>query len=142
MMFFKHLQSDHLEGVFKIAQRTLEPVWSEKEYGFFLAHKAAWNVGAFLEMDRLVGFVLSLKSGEELDLVSIATDKVYWGQGIGQSLLNQLIQSPGIRGITLEVDRENERAIRLYLKSGFEVVGIRKKYYQGKKDAWIMRKQI
>lgn len=142
MIVFKHLKQQHLHDLYQIAERTLEPVWAEKEYGYFIAHEAAWNFGAFCENDQLVGFVLSLKSGDDLDLVSIATDKSHWGRGIGGALLNQLIGTKGVRSITLEVDPNNERAIKLYLKAGFEVVGIRKKYYQGKKDAWLMRKQI
>jgi len=142
MIVLKPLKLLHLKDVYQIANRTLIPVWSEKEYGYFIDHQAACNWGAFIENEKLVGFILSLKSGDELDLVSIATDKAHWSQGIGKLLLDQLIQTKGVRAITLEVDPENERAMRLYSKSDFKVVGIRKKYYQGKKDAWLMRKQI
>ena len=42
--------------------------------------------------------------------------------------------------ISLEVNEINEPAINLYKKAGFEIVGKRKKYYDGKNDAIIMTK--
>lgn len=42
--------------------------------------------------------------------------------------------------ITLEVNEENKSAINLYKKYGFQTIGIRKKYYNNKFDAYIMTK--
>ena len=44
--------------------------------------------------------------------------------------------------ITLEVNEKNLPAIHLYKKRGFETVGIRKKYYDNKFDAYIMTKYL
>ena len=43
---------------------------------------------------------------------------------------------------TLEVSEQNEVAISLYSKFGFEKVGLRKKYYDGKFDAILMSKKL
>ncbi len=40
--------------------------------------------------------------------------------------------------LTLEVNTQNEIAQKLYLKYGFENLGVRKKYYGGTQDAYIM----
>ena len=45
-----------------------------------------------------------------------------------------------MRTFTLEVDTENAPAIHLYEKFGFKNLGIRKKYYNGSRDAYIMTK--
>jgi len=42
--------------------------------------------------------------------------------------------------ITLEVNEKNLSAITLYKKYGFQIVGIRKKYYNNISDAYIMTK--
>jgi len=55
--------------------------------------------------------------------------KEYWGLGIGYSLmLNQIefAKKNGITKIDLEVRVDNEQAINLYKKCGFEIEGIHK----------------
>ena len=42
--------------------------------------------------------------------------------------------------ISLEVNENNIEAKNLYIKNGFEIVGRRKKYYNGIDDAIIMTK--
>jgi ribosomal-protein-alanine N-acetyltransferase len=141
MIVFKPLSGNDLTSVFDIALRSLSPVWSRQEYGYFLTQKAAVCFGAFVD-EVMVGFVLSLKSIDELDIVAIATDTAHKRKGVGSALLRYLFDASGMRTVVLEVDRENEAAVKLYLNAGFQVVGIRKKYYQGKKDAWLMRKEL
>ena len=45
-----------------------------------------------------------------------------------------------MRTFTVEVDTENAPANHLYEKFGFKNLGIRKKYYNGSHDAYIMTK--
>ena len=55
--------------------------------------------------------------------------KAYWGNGIGTKLMEALIdwtERIGLVRLTLEVDADNERAITLYEKFGFEREGILK----------------
>lgn len=55
--------------------------------------------------------------------------KDYWGCGIGKNLLKESItwaDSNGIKKITLNVLETNEKAIKLYEKSGFMIEGILK----------------
>lgn len=60
----------------------------------------------------------------------------------GSLLLEGLINKAKLSSIliTLEVNEKNLPAIHLYEKYGFEKVGIRKKYYDNKYDAYIMTK--
>ena len=60
-------------------------------------------------------------------------------------LLDKLIEmaiQTGKSNISLEVNEINQAAISLYKKSGFEEVGIRKKYYNGINNAIIMTKKF
>jgi len=60
----------------------------------------------------------------------------------GSKLLEHLIDKAKVTSslITLEVNEKNLTAIHIYEKYGFEKVGIRKKYYENKYDAYIMTK--
>ena len=44
---------------------------------------------------------------------------------------------PDLKTITLEVVTDNIPAIKLYEKFGFEIINVRKKYFNGK-DSYLM----
>lgn len=59
--------------------------------------------------------------------------KEFWNVGIGSLLLSTLIESAKIAGyeqLELEVVAENERAVTLYEKFGFELFGTRKNTFK------------
>ncbi len=60
----------------------------------------------------------------------MAVSRRFWNYGIGSHLVRAMIkwaESKGIEKISLEVDAENHRAIKLYRKFGFELEGILKR---------------
>jgi ribosomal-protein-alanine N-acetyltransferase len=79
------------------------------------------------------------------DIQTIAVVPHYEGQGIGSTLLTQLIGEARPRGaadVLLEVRADNPRAQQLYLRFGFEQIHIRPRYYRDGVDALIMRLQL
>lgn len=79
---------------------------------------------------------------EEGHITVIAVDPPYRGRGIGELLLNSLIDASfemGSTALTLEVRDSNTVAQQLYLKYGFLPAGKRKRYYTDNgEDAVIM----
>jgi ribosomal-protein-alanine N-acetyltransferase len=79
---------------------------------------------------------------DEGHITTIAIAPEYRGQGIGELLLNGLIDHGvdlGAERLTLEVRISNTIAQQLYLKYGFEPVGKRKRYYTDNgEDAMLM----
>ena len=65
--------------------------------------------------------------------LSISARKSYWGTGIAQALMEQLLQfarnSKQIQVIGLTVNAENVRAIRLYQRYGFQEVGCYPRFF-------------
>lgn len=95
--------------------------------------------------DEIVGFAGLKTIFDEADIMNIVTKKCFRGNGIGSRLLENLIfysKDNNLKVVTLEVNEHNLSAIRLYDKFGFDHIGIRKKYYDGKSDAIIMSKKI
>lgn len=65
--------------------------------------------------------------------VSVYVAKEYWGQGVGHTLLNELVRTSEQNGIwTLQAHIlvENQASIRLHHKCGFKTVGTREKLGQ------------
>ena len=65
--------------------------------------------------------------------LSITVIRDYWGQGIGSRLMEMMIdfsKEHNIEVISLEVRADNLRAIALYEKFGFELIGKYKKFFK------------
>ncbi len=65
--------------------------------------------------------------------LSVTVLKEYWGQGIGSHLMEMLIsfaRESELEVISLEARADNERAIALYEKFGFEKIGIYKNFFK------------
>ncbi len=97
--------------------------------------------------DALIGYAgMMFTGGPQADVLTLAVDPAYWGQGAGTALLCALVHEAGRRGHTevmLEVRKDNPRARGLYLRHGFTEVGIRRGYYQPSGvDAVVMRKVL
>lgn len=133
------LTAADVPGVMAIASLSFPKIWAEKDFYSFLEHNAKYAQGAIdLQTGRLVGYFIGLNVAGDLDIISIATDPRYRRAGIADSLLREAQNASQIFRITLEVDVENIPAYALYRKLGFEVAGIRKKYYEQTRDAYLM----
>ena len=77
--------------------------------------------------------------------LTITVLKNYWGQGIGSRLMKMMIDfcvSTDAKVISLEVRSDNDRAVKLYEKFGFETIGLYKKFFKinGEyHDAYLMQ---
>ncbi len=94
---------------------------------------------------KIVGFAGIIPIAEEADISNIVVHKDFRNMKIGFMLLKGLIDlacSLRLSAINLEVRNTNVYAIKLYEKYGFEVCGVRKKYYNNIDDAILMRKNL
>ena len=77
--------------------------------------------------------------------LSITVMRDFWGRGIGSRLMEMMIdfsRRSGISVVSLEVRADNERAVALYRKFGFETIGIYKKFFKINDeyhDAYLMQ---
>ena len=115
---------------------------SEKTVYFFHPHKMTYEngreqaekigrgeiriFGAFLEDDpeKLAGYVFA--TNEPVAKLGFCVRDECQGKGIGQELLKHVIdfcRAEGRKGISLEVFKDNPRAIHVYEKSGFKICG-------------------
>lgn len=117
---------------------TAEAFWSE------LAQPSTrWYVIAENLDGTLLGYAGLMVTGAEADIQTVAVAPAAQGQGTGRELVEALLSQAARRGATgvlLEVRADNDAAIRLYRRAGFEQISVRRRYYQPDDvDALIMR---
>lgn len=95
-----------------------------------------------VESSKIIGIGCLWSIVEEAHITLLGVHPDYQKQGLGQLLLCTLLQEAlhrGLKWATLEVKADNDRAITLYQKFGFQIIGKRKGYYQPEgKDALIL----
>jgi putative acetyltransferase len=83
----------------------------------------------------MIGFVTINRKTGYLDQIVIAPE--HWGHGFAHSLIGEAKRlSP--QGINLQVNKDNERALRLYDRCGFEIAGEDINKYSGA-PVYLMR---
>ncbi|MGX8715022.1 MAG: ribosomal protein S18-alanine N-acetyltransferase [Lachnospiraceae bacterium] len=98
--------------------------------------------GDSLAREIRLGYLLLMRAADEGEILRIAVSPVYKRKGVADAMMRALeiwAVSHGIKAVYLEVRADNEPAIALYKKNGFQVQGIRKHYYHDPEcDAVIM----
>jgi ribosomal-protein-alanine N-acetyltransferase len=95
---------------------------------------------------RLLGYSLAVLVADEAHLGNLAVHPDARGAGVGQALLDDLVQAAEKRRasrLTLEVRASNERARKFYYRNGFIDVAMRKNYYRNPvEDAIVMLRSL
>lgn len=91
--------------------------------------------------NKNVGFVIFDIIYDRCEIIDIFTIDNFRKKGIATKLINEIVNDYDVNNITLEVNSNNESAINLYKKLGFEKVAIRRKYYNSE-DALLMLKEV
>ena len=143
MTITKMLQS-HVPQIAELEKICFNDPWSENSIASELNNRlSCWLVA--IADDKVVGYVGSQTVLGETDMMNIAIHPDYRMKGIATELISALIEALSERGshsLMLEVRASNEPAKSLYLKLGFEAVGVRKNYYRNpREDALILRKE-
>ena len=125
-----------------------EDAWSPEMFAAEFAQPPSRRLYLVAEQgNALIGYAgMMFTGGSQADVVTLAVAPARWGEGTGSALLMTLVDEAEKRGyeeVLLEVRKDNPRARRLYLRHGFDEVGIRRGYYQPSGvDAVVMRKVL
>jgi ribosomal-protein-alanine N-acetyltransferase len=105
--------------------------WSEHEVEQLLIERNVLTQRATIGR-HLVGFVMSRMAADEAEILSIAILPARRSRGLAGRLLRLhlgRLAGLGMRVVFLEVDPDNQPAIRLYRRAGFQEVAQRPNYY-------------
>ena len=94
------------------------------------------------EDDGLVGFAVTLRSDDVVDLQRIAVAPAHRRAGIARSLLaavRRQVRADGGHRMLLEVSADNQAALAFYAAEGFVQIDRRPRYYRDGSDALVLR---
>lgn len=98
----------------------------------------------YVSENEIMGFIHYEIMYEDVNLLNIVVKENAREKNIATFLMDGMMSNlcnKGVDKILLEVNALNFKAINLYKKFNFEIINIRKKYYNGD-DAYIMERSV
>ena len=140
-LIFRAMIQDDADAVAAIEEKSFAMPWKREDFWREAKNELATYIVCELD-GKIVAYAGAWVSFNQADVMSIAVDPDFRGQGIGTILFGELIKivkKRGAKAITLEVRPSNTAAIKLYESFGLKSVGRRKGYYlDNGEDALIM----
>jgi len=130
------MEIEHYSFSLPWSRSSFEKELRDNGYACYLVAETAETA----ETGKVVGYAGCWVLFDEAHITTLAVHPAYRRSGIGSLLLTSLLEMADARGaeqIFLEVRDSNMAARRLYTEFGFEIKGIRKKYYHDE-DALVM----
>jgi ribosomal-protein-alanine N-acetyltransferase len=90
------------------------------------------------------GYAILMPVVDEAELLNVSVAAAWQRKGLGRMIVNEILQKAraiNMKRVFLEVRPSNVAAIALYRRSGFDLIGVRRGYYQnanGSEDALVM----
>ena len=143
-MKVKKYESKYFSSLYEIEKEAFSDFWSEKGMKDELSLKQA-NYYVAEDDGKIIGFAGFWLIIDEAEIMKVAVRKSERGKGVGNALLIAIIDDAAMMGaktILLEVREGNTPARKLYEKHGFISYAIREKYYEGKENAVLYKKNL
>ena len=126
-MNIKEITEEELNTILKNLEK-YDNFWTKENY--LSEYKNTYSKIYVLE--DLSGFFVIQDGLDDSFLMNIVVDKSLRGKGLGKKLLKKAIEITKNKRIVLEVEENNEIAIKLYKAFEFKEISRRKNYYKDK----------
>ncbi len=139
----KYTTADFSE-LYEIEKEAFSDFWSEKAMEEELSSKQAHYYVAE-EDGEILGYIGFWTVFDEAEIMKVAVRKTARKNGVGNALIKASFDEAremGAKKMLLEVRESNLPARRLYEKNGFISYNIREKYYEGKENAILYKKNL
>ena len=135
------LKKDDMEKVAFIESVSNTPSWTTDMFSSELDKDNGFIYGINYNAS-LVGFILINTILDEIHILKFGILPAFRHMGLGKKLLSSILdkyRDETEKYVWLEVRKSNNIAIGLYMSQGFEIKGLRKKYYaDNDEDAYVM----
>lgn len=140
----RRMRKEDAEEVSILEKEAFAMPWSKEAFWEMAqAPNAIYMIAVY--KDKIVGNCGVRNILGEGEITNVAVSQAYRGLGISKMMMLRLMAEGkrcGIEAFTLEVRKSNIPAIRLYESLGFEISGIRPRFYERPvEDALVMWKR-
>ena len=138
---FRAMTATDLEEVLAIENDSFPHPWNRDHFLDELKSVHAFPLVALDPGKRIIGYICPRLILEEGQILNVAVQLAFRGQGIGRILVQRVLadcREGGGSTVSLEVRPSNFAAIALYQGLGFVATGIRRNYYANGEDAILM----
>ncbi len=143
-IIYDTLKPEYIPGIAEIEKLCFTTPWSENQIKAEFENPLTVYSIAILDK-KVIAYGGYWSVAGDAQITNIAVHPDFQGNKIASQILENLLNTAKNRGdsqLTLEVRESNQKAINLYKKYGFQTVGVRKNYYEGKENAILMTKII
>ena len=145
MTEIRDMELNDIDRVMKIESKTFLAPWNKEEMLYEFNDNKFARLAVICLDNYVVGFYDYWVTFDSATIAQIAVDPVYQRKHLGSELLEELLKDASakkVRTITLEVRKNNEKAVNLYQKYGFKTSLVKEKYYSNGDDALYMMKEL
>jgi len=147
--YIKNVSKNDLAEILEIEKACHARPWDEKAFNIeiskFFSGLSFFFAARDKASDRLLGYAIADKIADYAHISNVAVAPEFRKNGIATGLLKQVerqVFAAGLSSLTLEVRDNNEAALEMYKKFGYEIKGRRPKFYEDKYDGLIMWKRL
>jgi ribosomal protein S18 acetylase RimI-like enzyme len=155
----RSFKPEDFDALYEIDQACYEPevAYSKRELRAYLRFsgsdclvaeaptEAAADADAPAPEKQIVGFCISARRDEGGYIVTIDILSQFRRHHVGSVLLTEIerrLAANGVREVTLETATDSDSAVAFWTKHGYRNRGIKKDYYPGGRDAFVMVKTL
>lgn len=143
-MKIEQMKIEDLDQIMMIEEQAFNVPWQRSFFEYDLKQQNRYCFVAKQD-DIVLGYTNVWHFADEIQLANIAVRQENRKQGIGSSLLREVIkiaQQNQCRSIILEVRISNIAAQHMYEKFGFKSILVRKRYYPDGEEALVYKKNL
>lgn len=137
---------DRIDEVLAIEKISFSDPWSREMFRSEIEVGGGTYARIAERGKQLVGYLLAVMIVDEAHLGNLAVDPSERRSGVGQCLLDDLLETArgrGVARVTLEVRESNQIARKFYYRNEFIDVAMRKNYYRSPvEDAIVMLRSL
>ena len=145
-MLIRKMKVEDLHVIEEMEKILFTSPWKYEDFLYELNENAFSYNYVVEEHNEIVGYVGLWIMYDQSQITTIGVHPTYQKKGIGSMMMDKMVEESldhHCTTMSLEVRISNEKAISLYKKKGFEIVALRKNYYEDNhEDAYLMIKQL
>ena len=138
-----------VEALAAVHAKAFDTSWAAPDIARLMQIMGGFALIAEGEEEDVIGFILARAIGGEAEILTLAVAPWARRRGVAAALVEAVVRQAleqGAGALFLEVAGDNPAAAGVYLKAGFEQVGIRRAYYARPgapaMDAIVLRRSL